>query len=625
MASTTSDVLLLEVQGWSSPIGRCSVRLSHSSLTVAPQSEKAAPPLTAARADVVGASASAERALSIFTWPQEGKSGARKRRVLSLEAPPGAPPFAAAALAWLLGRWCRGGSSVGSGAVATLLAAAAGAGADAGAGDAGGAAAAGLPCAGPLAPLLRRAPPSAPPRLPLLVYLNPVAGAGKGRAVFSEVEPLLADAGLACEVVLLTARAQPTAALREMPWAALRGYEGVVAVGGDGSLSEVVEGLMAREDWYAAARALALGVLPSGSGNGLAVSMCAAAGLPYSHWNAAWVVAKGGRARIDVASAFVAEERGHGQRPPAWGGAAAAASPSAAALSFQTCDSGAGGDVEVGFVAAAAGGAAGATAAAVVAVGAGKEGGGTGAGGGVAGAGAGAPAALWGARRWSFLSLEWAIIADIDIESEALRACLGTARFDVWGALRCVFLRKYRGAFSYLPASAPPAAGERRARRWSVDEGGEGGCGGEGAAPATPLARALPRLRHLQPFNAPLAAPWVRLEGTFTLLWATNTSHQSVGVSTHAATHHNDGAWTVVLVRDAGRCEMTGVLLGMDAGGGMSALPGVERLACAAWRLEPEPLAEGQPGHVALDGESVAYGPVQAEVHPGLLTVYAPE
>jgi diacylglycerol kinase family enzyme len=443
-----------------------------------------------------------------------------------------------------------------------------------------------------------------------------VAGAGKGRAVFSEVEPLLADAGLACEVVLLTARAQPTAALREMPWAALRGYEGVVAVGGDGSLSEVVEGVMARDDWYAVARSLALGVLPAGSGNGLAVSMCAAAGLPYSAWNAAWVVAKGGTARIDVASAFVAGEQGHGQRPPAWGGGGgggdSAAPLSTGALTFRTCSSGA--DEEGGFAPGAA-----APPSSTLAAGADK-------GAWVPSPGASAP--LWGARRWAFLSLEWAIIADIDIESETLRPCLGSARFDVWGALRCLFLRKYRGVFSYLPAPPPVGGGASpqatRPRRWSVDEEG-GGAGGGAGAPATPHARPLPRLRHLVPFNAPLPAGWVRLEGVFTLLWATNTSHQSVGVSTDARTHHNDGAWTVVLVRDAGRCTLTGVLLGMDAAGGMAALPGVERVSCTAWRLEPEPLGEGAPGHVALDGEAVAYGPVQAEVHPGLLTVYAPD
>ena len=185
------------------------------------------------------------------------------------------------------------------------------------------------------------------------MYLNPVAGAGKGRAIFEEVEPLLRDAGVDCTTVLLTARGQPTAALAAMPWAELRGYEGVAAVGGDGSLSEVVEGLMAREDWYAASRAVTLGIIPSGSGNGLAVSLCAEAGLPYCAQSAALLIAKGGASRMDVASAFVAREAGHGQRPPLWGGGSGAgALPSgglASAASFYTCASGSPeGDVEGG-------------------------------------------------------------------------------------------------------------------------------------------------------------------------------------------------------------------------------------------------------------------------------------
>jgi hypothetical protein len=34
---------------------------------------------------------------------------------------------------------------------------------------------------------------------------------------------------------------------------------------------------------------------------------------------------------------------------------------------------------------------------------------------------------------WSFLSLEWALVADIDIESEQCRCC-GPDRFVWWGA-----------------------------------------------------------------------------------------------------------------------------------------------------------------------------------------------
>jgi hypothetical protein len=50
----------------------------------------------------------------------------------------------------------------------------------------------------------------------------------------------------------------------------------------------------------------------------------------------------------------------------------------------------------------------------------------------------------------SFLTFSWSIIAEIDIESEIIRF-MGFIRMDLWGAWRTVFLRKYRARFSYLP------------------------------------------------------------------------------------------------------------------------------------------------------------------------------
>ena len=50
---------------------------------------------------------------------------------------------------------------------------------------------------------------------------------------------------------------------------------------------------------------------------------------------------------------------------------------------------------------------------------------------------------------YSFLSLAWSIVADIDINSEAIRCC-GPTRFTVWGVWRCIFMRNYWGSLRYL-------------------------------------------------------------------------------------------------------------------------------------------------------------------------------
>lgn len=45
---------------------------------------------------------------------------------------------------------------------------------------------------------------------------------------------------------------------------------------------------------------------------------------------------------------------------------------------------------------------------------------------------------------YSFMNVVWGIVADIDIESEMCRFC-GACRFDMYGALRSIKLRRYRG------------------------------------------------------------------------------------------------------------------------------------------------------------------------------------
>ena len=49
---------------------------------------------------------------------------------------------------------------------------------------------------------------------------------------------------------------------------------------------------------------------------------------------------------------------------------------------------------------------------------------------------------------YSFLAVAWGIIADCDINSEAIR-CIGSPRFTIWGIWRALFKRHYPGSISY--------------------------------------------------------------------------------------------------------------------------------------------------------------------------------
>ena len=59
---------------------------------------------------------------------------------------------------------------------------------------------------------------------------------------------------------------------------------------------------------------------------------------------------------------------------------------------------------------------------------------------------------------YSFMSVAWGIVADVDIESEACRAC-GPCRFDMYAGWRSVKLIRYRGRVSIWQGETSSALG----------------------------------------------------------------------------------------------------------------------------------------------------------------------
>jgi diacylglycerol kinase (ATP) len=95
-----------------------------------------------------------------------------------------------------------------------------------------------------------------PPRRALLV-VNPISGRGRGERLAGEMARGLEHRGVAAEVLLTRARGDAQRLLREAGPADL-----VVAVGGDGTLGEVLQGLPSP--------ATPVGILPCGTANVLA-------------------------------------------------------------------------------------------------------------------------------------------------------------------------------------------------------------------------------------------------------------------------------------------------------------------------------------------------------------------
>ncbi|KAH8261999.1 hypothetical protein KR038_000112 [Drosophila bunnanda] len=113
----------------------------------------------------------------------------------------------------------------------------------------------------------------------VLVLLNPKSGSGRAREVFNmHVTPVLNEAEVPYDLYVTK---HSDFAIEFMSTRCLDAWCCVVAVGGDGLFHEIINGLLQREDWAHVLPGLALGIIPCGSGNGLARSIAHGYNEPY--------------------------------------------------------------------------------------------------------------------------------------------------------------------------------------------------------------------------------------------------------------------------------------------------------------------------------------------------------
>lgn len=125
-----------------------------------------------------------------------------------------------------------------------------------------------------------------PPYRRALVIANPVSGRGQGARAARELEEGLSRLGVPTELFLTTAPGDAYTRLRSET----EGVDLVLAVGGDGTLSEVFEGLLDPE--------IAVGLVPYGTANVLATELK----LPRDVHHALEIVTAGKVTPIDVAA-----------------------------------------------------------------------------------------------------------------------------------------------------------------------------------------------------------------------------------------------------------------------------------------------------------------------------------
>lgn len=463
------------------------------------------------------------------------------------------------------------------------------------------------------------------PRAPrLLLLVNPFGGRGLAwQWCKNHVLPMIAEAGLSFNLIQTERQNHARELVQGLH---LSEWDGIVTVSGDGLLHEVLNGLLDRPDWKEAVKT-PVGILPCGSGNALAGAVNQHGGFQQALGldlliNCSLLLCRGGDCPLDLLSVTLAS----------------------------------------------------------------------------------------GTRCFSFLSVAWGFVSDVDIQSERFRA-LGSARFTLGTVLGLAALHTYRGRLSYLPATveptspptghglprakseltlvpgpAPPVAHSPLHRSVSdlplplpqpqlaltspgspealpsltLNGGGPelaGDWGGAGDAPLSPdpllrsppgtpkatllspITEGVPEVSPpsptpdlpvasstggpadhlLPPLGTPLPPGWVTLEGDFVLMLAISPSH--LGADLVAAPHarFDDGLVHLCWVRSGiSRTALLRLFLAMERGDHFRlGCPQLGYAAARAFRLEPLTPR----GVLTVDGEQVEYGPLQAQVHPGLGTL----
>ena len=319
----------------------------------------------------------------------------------------------------------------------------------------------------------------------LQIIINPVSGKKKASQIFEQVRPLFEHSNLEYTVAETLSAADTQHLAHNLN---LADTDGLVIVGGDGTIHDAIAGLMSRPDRETAIK-LPLGIIPGGTGNGLSKTLLEQSQESYDPINAAFLIIKGKQQSFDLAT--VKQNN---------------------------------------------------------------------------------------TEYYSFLSLSWGLISDVDIESEKLKF-LGALRFDVYALMLLSLLRTYKGRFSFIPHPDFELPSDK-----TILNRGE----------------------------------WFVIEDDFIFLWGMNTAWAAHDMNVTPYAQLNDGAMDVLVMRKGtSRLELLQALLRCGTGKHLD-LPHMEYYKVRAFRLEP--LTDK--GILVVDGETVDYSAIEMTVTPNLACVH---
>lgn len=199
---------------------------------------------------------------------------------------------------------------------------------------------------------------------------------------------------------------------------------------------------------------------------------------------------------------------------------------------------------------------------------------------------------------WSFLSVGWGLLSDIDIDSEWLRR-FGELRFTVYGILRAMTSVSYRGKLSFKLAPTGPTSSTNGLCNDNYEK----------LDKSNNLTPTLQLLYHNSKDS------WVHIEGKFACLYAVHQSY--ISRVTKFAPKSSLTDQLIYLTYVQGKmsfCQVIKFLLAIEDGSHEN-LPFVTVVPVTSFKFEPLEASK-----IVIDGEHISWnlsdGPLTAEVVP---------
>jgi sphingosine kinase len=135
------------------------------------------------------------------------------------------------------------------------------------------------------------------PRPRLAIVLNPASGRKQGRKIWQEVAPVFEKGYCEFYIRETTKSGELIEIISNLD---LDRLDGLVIIGGDGTIYEALNGLLHRGETETKKMPIPIGVIPGGTSNGLAKSILERAGELYDPIGAAFLIVRGRIGTIDL-------------------------------------------------------------------------------------------------------------------------------------------------------------------------------------------------------------------------------------------------------------------------------------------------------------------------------------